>query len=198
MNKVSIALLITILISGGASQATSGQIKVGAILNSLERGSQLSRMNRLWENPGSSRFLYLNGFPLFDLAQASDETRKFLEYGADEANCETEMAHLDNYSIELQRNPSLRAYVIAYGGSRGTARREMKARRARIHRYLVKERGIDSRRVLIIDGGFRNRLSIELWLVPESKELPKARPTISARRVNFQRSKYSFDCSTFY
>lgn len=131
-------------------------------------------------------------------ASASIESRKFLVYGADDANCETEMAHLDNYAIEIQSESNLKAYVIAYGGRRGTARLEMRARRARIGRYLVGNRGIDPKRVLVVDGGFREKLTVELWLVPEGEQMPKATPTVSPKDIRYKRAKYGFDCSTFY
>jgi hypothetical protein len=131
-------------------------------------------------------------------ASASPESRKFLVYDADDAACETEMAHLDNYAIEIQNESKLKAYVIAYGGRRGTARLEMRARRARIRRYLVGNRGIDPKRVLVVDGGFRERLTVELWLVPEGERMPKATPTVSPKDIKYKRAKYGFDCSTFY
>ncbi|MBA2733332.1 MAG: hypothetical protein H0U54_10625 [Acidobacteria bacterium] len=129
---------------------------------------------------------------------ASSEARKFLEYGTAEANCETEMAHLDNYAITIQNAPEMKAYVVVYGGRQGTARSELQARRARIKRYLINERAIEPARVFVVDGGFRESLTIELWLLPIGAELPKAKPTVSPREVKYKRAKYRFDCSTFY
>lgn len=130
--------------------------------------------------------------------RASSEARKFLEYGSAEANCETEMAHLDNYAIEVQNAPVAKAYVVVYGGREDTARSELRARRSRIKRYLIKERSIEPSRVLVVDGGFRENLTVELWLVPAGTELPEARPTVPPEEVKYKRAKYRFDCSTFY
>jgi hypothetical protein len=135
---------------------------------------------------------------LWGVSLASSEARKFLEYGSGEANCETEMAHLDNYAIAVQNAPDTKAYVVVYGGRRDTARSELRARRSRIGRYLVNERGIDPARVLVVDGGFRESLTIELWLAPAGAEMPKAQPTVSPKEVKYKRARYSFDCSTFY
>lgn len=129
----------------------------------------------------------------------SSEARKFLEYGSGEANCETEMAHLDNYAIEVQNAPETKAYVVVYGGHRGTARSELQARRFRIRRYLINERGIEAARVSVVDGGFRESLTIELWLVPVGTAArPKLKPTVSPKDVKYKRAKYRFDCSAFY
>jgi len=133
-----------------------------------------------------------------NISFASSDTRKFLVYGIDEANCETEMAHLDNYAVALQNAPNTKAYIIAYGGRRDTARSEMKTRRSRIKRYLISERGIDAKRISVIDGGFRESLTIELWLMPEGAVIPKSEPTVMPKGVKYRKAKYSFDCSTFY
>jgi hypothetical protein len=134
----------------------------------------------------------------WSISHASSEARKFFVYGVDGANCETEMAHLDNYAIAILNEPQTKAYVIAYGGRRGTAHSEMQMRRSRIKRYLVNNRGIDEKRVIVVDGGLRESLSIELWLVPDGSEMPKAEPTVSLKEVKYKKAKYSFDCSTFY
>jgi hypothetical protein len=135
---------------------------------------------------------------MWSVSFASSEARKFLVYGTDEANCETEMAHLDNYTIALLNEPNTKAYVIAYGGQRGMARSEMQVRRTRIKRYLVNNRGIAPKRITVVDGGFRESLSIELWLVPSGAAIPKVEPTISHKDVKYGKAKYNFDCSTFY
>lgn len=108
------------------------------------------------------------------------------------------MALLDNYAVELHNAPETIAYVITYGGRRGTARSEMYERRARIKRYLVENRGIDAKRVVVVNGGFRESLAIELWLTSQGEEAPKATPTVSPKSVKYKKAKYSFNCSTFY
>lgn len=130
--------------------------------------------------------------------RASLAARKYLVYGSEQANCETEMALLDNYAVELQSEPEMAAYVITYGGRRGTARSEMSQRRARIKRYLVENRGIDPKRVIVVDGGFREKLTIELWLTSQGERAPEITPTVSPRAVKYKSAKYSFTCSSFY
>jgi hypothetical protein len=130
-------------------------------------------------------------------ASALNEPRKFREYGVSEASCENEMAILDNYALAVQNDPRMRAYVVVYGGRRDTSRREVSVRRARIRRYLVSNRSIESKRVVVADGGFRDALTVELWLAPEGQELPKATATVSPKAVRYQKRRI-VDCSTFY
>jgi hypothetical protein len=86
-------------------------------------------------------------------------------------------ARLDNLAIELQNNPGSTGYIIVYGGrtSRaGTA--DLLGGRAR--NYLVETRGIDTSRVVVINGGYRDTNSFELWLVPQGAAPPAPTPTV--------------------
>ena len=129
------------------------------------------------------------------LAQA--EARKFQEYG--DANCEDEMARLDNYAISLQVDPNLRGYVVIYGGRHDTRRRQMSARLYRIRRYLTTNRMIEARRIVTARGGFRERFTVELWLVPRGEVMPAATPTVDPREVRFARARRREDvCAMFF
>ena len=87
-------------------------------------------------------------------------------------------ARLDNLAIELQNAPTAQGYVIVYAGRRSRAGQADKlAERAR--KYLVTERGIDSSRLVIMNGGYRETDYFELWLVPQGAEPPRPSPTVS-------------------
>jgi len=129
---------------------------------------------------------------------ARAEAREFLEYSGDETLCETEMAHLDSYAIEVQNRPKATAYIIVYGGQHGTAWHEMRQRRARIRRYLVKNRDLEPRRVHVVNGGFREKVTVELWLVASGEKLPEPTPTVSSKYVKYKRTRAQFTCSSFY
>lgn len=135
---------------------------------------------------------------LAGLQPAQVGAEKFLDYSGNETLCETEMAHLDSYAIRVQNNPEYNAYVIAYGGRYGTARHEMKQRRERIKRYLVKNRNIEPERVRVVNGGFRKKVTVELWLVPHGKKLPEPTPTVSPDKVKYKRTNLQFTCSSLY
>ncbi|MDQ3817179.1 MAG: hypothetical protein M3362_05750, partial [Acidobacteriota bacterium] len=85
-------------------------------------------------------------------------------------------ARLDNFAIELQNNPQSRGYIIAYSGATsrpGQADRLI----TRAKDYLTNQRGIDSSRFNIINGGYRDTDYFELWVVPPGAEPPTPTPT---------------------
>jgi hypothetical protein len=97
---------------------------------------------------------------------------RFDEIG--EISRDDEKARLDNFAIELQNNPGTQGYIIAYGGRRsryGNGRQ--RAERAR--EYLVATRGIDSSRIITVDGGTRDTASTEMWIVPPGATPPRPR-----------------------
>jgi hypothetical protein len=86
-------------------------------------------------------------------------------------------ARLDNLAIELQNNPGSTGYIIVYGGR--TSRADTADRLgARAGEYLVQTRGIDASRVVVVNGGYRDTSSFELWLVPQGAPPPTPSPTI--------------------
>lgn len=111
----------------------------------------------------------------------------FDSFGA--VDCESEMAHLDNLTIELQNTAGARAYIFIYGGKRGTYRDEVRVRGACIKRYLIETRGVSPDRIEIIDGGYRESFVVEVWIVPNDKPVPTAAPTVNAKSVRFKKGK---------
>jgi hypothetical protein len=99
-------------------------------------------------------------------------------------NCafDDQKARLDNLAIELQNDPSTKAYIIAYGGRYSPLGQvEMLMKRAR--NYIVEQRGIDASRIVVVNGGFRDADSVELWIVPSGAAPPRATPTVQAGEV---------------
>jgi hypothetical protein len=99
-------------------------------------------------------------------------------------NCtfDDQKARLDNLAVELQNDPSTTAYIIAYGGRNSPlAQVEMLIKRARS--YIVEQRGIDASRLVVVNGGFRETDSVELWVVPSGAAPPRATPTVQAGDV---------------
>jgi len=93
---------------------------------------------------------------------------KFDEYGNIRFN--DEKARLDNYAIQLQNQPGSQGYIIALGSCAG----EGQARADRAKDYLVNTRGIDAGRIVTMDGGCREELVVELWIVPSGATPPTA------------------------
>jgi len=91
-------------------------------------------------------------------------------------------ARLDNLAIELQNDPSTRASIIAYGG-RTSPLHQVEKLMSRARDYLVTKRGIDASRLTIVNGGFREEDSVELWIVPSGATAPRPTPTVQAGDV---------------
>jgi hypothetical protein len=108
------------------------------------------------------------------------QAQKIDEYGNIRFN--DEKARLDNYAISLQNDPTAQGYIICYGGRRGRAG-EAQARCDRAKNYLVTTRGIDASRIVTVDGGYRESLTVELWLVPSGATPPSASPTVDPSEV---------------
>lgn len=96
-------------------------------------------------------------------------------------NCtfDDQKARLDNLAVELQNDPSAHAHIIVYGGKTspiGQVDRLM----TRARDYLVNERGMDNSRIVVVNGGFRESDTVELWVVPTGAAAPRATPTVQA------------------
>ncbi len=130
----------------------------------------------------------VGGYPPECQTQASCTTqvtvrpiaRKFDEYGNIAFN--DEKARLDNFAIQLQNEPGSQGYIIAYAGRRARAG-EAQARADRAKDYLVNTRGIDPGRIVTVDGGYREDLTVELWIVPSGAIAPTAAPTLQPSDV---------------
>jgi hypothetical protein len=96
-------------------------------------------------------------------------------------NCmfDDQKARLDNLAVELQNDPSTRAYIIAYGG-RMSPVGQVEKLMGRARDYIVTQRGIDASRLVIVNGGFREEDNVELWVVPSGAAAPQATPTVQA------------------
>ena len=125
-----------------------------------------------------------------------DNIRKYDEFP--DINCEDEMARLDNFAIELQNDPKLQAYVIVYAG-RVSLINEAVARAKRIRLYLVKNRGIESGRISLINGGYREKLQVELWVLPRGVDAPSPTPTLTRKDVRVRNIRAKVvDCAAGY
>src|SRR5438445_3940930 len=111
---------------------------------------------------------------LFVRGSASiNSIRKFDEFG--DVKCEDEYARLDNFAIQLQREPQAKGVIIFYGGKtfRGKSPRrgDAAARAARLKPYLVSRRGIPAAQAIVINGGYAEEWRVEIWIIPSSASL---------------------------
>ncbi|HYE64392.1 MAG TPA: hypothetical protein VD966_02345 [Pyrinomonadaceae bacterium] len=86
-------------------------------------------------------------------------------------------ARLDNLAIQLQNEPNAQGYIIVYSGR---ASRANQANRlgARARDYLVNQRGLNPSRLVIINGGYREIDTFEVWVVPQGAQPPQPSPTV--------------------
>ena len=125
---------------------------------------------------------------------------KFDEYG--QICEEDEKARLDFFSMQL-KDPDLVAYVVFYGGRCYSSCEidyprhrphyprvgEAEQRAARIKPYLVNTRGIDENRIFVVNGGFRESWTAELWLAPKGSPPPPLTPTTNATDIRYRTGK---------
>ncbi len=110
-----------------------------------------------------------------------DSVRQIDEYG--DLLWQDERPRLDNLFIELREGePNTIAYILVYAGRR-TSQGVAQARARRARNYLVNERGIQTERVVTIDGGHREDLTTELFLFRRDIEPPTPTPTVDQREI---------------
>ena len=99
-------------------------------------------------------------------------------------NCtfDDQKARLDNLGVELQNDPTTRGYIIAYGG-RMSPVGQVEKLMSRAREYLTTQRGIDASRLSVVNGGFREDDSVELWVVPSGASAPQPTPTVQAGEI---------------
>lgn len=112
--------------------------------------------------------------------------RKLDEYG--NISWSDEKVRLDNFVVEMQNEPTARGYLICYGGKVGHAG-EAQRRCRRAKNYVGGRRGINAARIVTADGGYREDLTVELWVLPAGATLPTASPTVDPREVRFIKGK---------
>ncbi len=128
--------------------------------------------------------------PAFAQETSKQGAVKFDEFG-DNIFLSYEAARLDDYAMQLINNPSTKGFIIVY-----RSRRDLPGLSSRtalgIRHYLVDSRGIDSTRLVAMDGGISSCLITELWLVPTGTT-PKPRADAEANSLRDEDSTYKFD-----
>lgn len=85
-------------------------------------------------------------------------------------------ARLDYLGDEMQRNPTYRAFLIAYGGC-GRRDRSPEVLLKRAYSYLVGERKMDANRITGIIGGYREHNGYDLHVQSPGENDPRPSPT---------------------
>jgi hypothetical protein len=136
----------------------------------------------------------VTGFPEMCEGKATSATaiiceeffRKLDEYG--NLRLSDEKARLDNFAIELQNDPTAQGYILCYGGRVGRAG-EAQRRCSRAKSYVNKQRGVEASRIVTMDAGYKEDLTVELWVVPSGGVPPLPSPTVDPSEVRFSKGK---------
>lgn len=112
--------------------------------------------------------------------------------GFGDVDCEGEMLHLDNFAVQLQRDPTMIGYIMVYGGQMHK-HGDPKARASRMKEYLTRNRGVDVKRVVTIIGGYREQVEIELLIWRVSVSPPQPSPTVERKNVKYISGRISKD-----
>ena len=100
-------------------------------------------------------------------------------------------ARLDNFAIELQNAPAAKGFIVAYPAGNQFPGWTLRRANASLE-YLVTTRGIDAARAAVIDGGFRNESTFELWMVAPGADLP-VKPFDVSFMMSGQKTPLPFD-----
>jgi hypothetical protein len=89
---------------------------------------------------------------------------------------------LRNFAVQLKNEPEARGYLIHYAGRLTPSLDVAHARGRRAREYLVRL-GVGAERIVTVDGGFREHLTWEVWVVPPGATPPYALPTVKRDEV---------------
>lgn len=89
-------------------------------------------------------------------------------------SADDDKARFDNCAIQVQNIPDAQLYIVIYPGTdrASVTRNSYDKLSKRTLDYLVKNRGVDPRRIQIFKGSPRTKTSYEIWIVPPGAEPP--------------------------
>lgn len=100
---------------------------------------------------------------------------------------EQEKLFLDNFFLTVVEKKAV-AFIIAYGGKRSRPG-EAKKRAVRAKQYLITVRHLPDERIKVIDGGYREKRGLELYVLTEGTCRPTSSPTVDPRDVKILRGR---------
>lgn len=170
-------------------------VSAGSIKSGQGTSSMVVDTTGLPDNWGLTGTVEVGGLPERCNAYASCSTaipafihcgRPLDSYG--DIPFEAEQARLDNFAIELQNDTSMRGYMVCYGGRVGYEG-EAQRRCDRAKDYISKVRGVAPERLVTVDGGFREDLSVFMWVLPPDATPPAPIPTVDRSEVKIIKAK---------
>ncbi|MBX3245539.1 MAG: hypothetical protein KF685_13890 [Acidobacteria bacterium] len=101
-------------------------------------------------------------------------------------------ARTDAFLIELNENPEVRGYVISYNGIEVLPSQYGSPAHQRTLQNHISFRRFDSSRITFVNGGFRDRISTQFWIVPIGSDTPALSPTLPEPMIPYDRT-FLFD-----
>ena len=123
-------------------------------------------------------------------AQTLSEARKYDEVSSRELSSDDLSGPLYHFAQELLKDPKLRGYIVGYNEPQQT-RGEYLRHIYGVEHY-VEYHGLDPQRIIVLDGGYRDKRATELWFVHEGEAPPKPAHQIPAPARNAGKT-YLFD-----
>jgi hypothetical protein len=116
------------------------------------------------------------GFVFFVAGIAQEEPKALLVDSFNYANSEDGSLRIDGWRLALENSPRNAGLIIVYGGRTGK-RGEIEAHIRGIKKAFALK-GIDLERSPVVNGGYREKLTVEFWVVPAGAETPVPSPTV--------------------
>ena len=116
---------------------------------------------------------------------ATSYPQKFDHYGDVAFSQETKFL---NYFASRLREPNTDSigYIVVYAGQRARyCEADLRATQAK--RYLVNQQGVQPDKIMIINGGYRENLMVELYVGPTGGNKPIVMPTVRPSKVRLIR-----------
>lgn len=113
-------------------------------------------------------------------------------------------ANLDNTLFEYLKSTESKIYIVFYEGkheilTEGKNKMEIRWVNPRVgdafsrakdsSLYLRKMREVPAKDIVIVNGGYKEKFSVENWVVPKNAEPPKLTPTLKKRDLKFRSGK---------
>jgi hypothetical protein len=117
------------------------------------------------------------------------------EYG--DVSCADERAQLNYFAVQIRKIPDAKLYIIYYGGKypilrtaefegrRLPKRGEADARVARMKSWLVDRHKLPPSRIVMINGGFKEWFSWQIWIVEKGDNAPTPSPGFPVKEIKF-------------
>lgn len=150
---------------------------------------------------------------LFCTSILSQEATKVDEFG--NLPCDHTKGLLDSVKNSLEGQPKSKIYIIYYTGKiysqsiydEKTETYKQVFLPPRINEaemiiknwteYLTVARAISKNKIVLINGGFREEHTLEIWMVPKNAKSPEPTPTLTRKDIKFRKGRAKYvECST--